>query len=77
MPTFSVRFQGLLFKSHFESLAKAGLAVKSSETPEIGFGPSIHTVDVEAASEEEALEAVEFAIGPDSANFSRWEAGAG
>jgi translation elongation factor EF-1beta len=76
MSTFSVRFQGLLFKSHLEALAKAGVVLKSSETPEIGFGHSIHTAAVEAASAEEAIERVERTLGVDSVNFSDWEAGA-
>jgi hypothetical protein len=76
MPLFTVRFQGLLFKTHFEQLEKAGIVLGPQETPEIGFGEPIYSAAVEADSEGEAIERVERAIGRDSFNFSKWEAGA-
>ncbi|MDQ3724288.1 MAG: hypothetical protein M3335_00110 [Actinomycetota bacterium] len=76
MPMFIVRFRGLIFKSHLESLDRAGLVLKGSEpSPDSIFGETIHSVAIEAASEEEALETVERTIGIDSVNFSDWEAG--
>ena len=80
MPTFSVRFKGLLFKAHRERLQSASIVLKSSErSMQVGMiktGQPIHTVSVEAASEQEALEAVEAALGVDSVTFSGWESGA-
>lgn len=79
MATFSVRFKGLLFKSHLERLRDAGIPLKSSErSMQVGIietGEPINTVSVEAGSEQEALEAVETALGVDAVNFSGWEAG--
>ncbi|HEV2789702.1 MAG TPA: hypothetical protein VGV69_00200 [Solirubrobacterales bacterium] len=80
MATFSVRFKGMLFGTHLEQLGKAGIEVKSSEpSMELGgikMGEPIHTVVVEAGSEQEALETVEATLGNDSVNFSDWESGA-
>jgi hypothetical protein len=80
MFTCNVRFKGVLFKAHRERLGAAGIDLKSSEpSMQVGvikIGETIHTVAVEAASEQEALEAVEAALGSDSVNFSAWEAGA-
>ena len=79
MPTFTVRFKGMLFGTHLEQLRNAGVDLKSSEpSMELGgvkFGEPLHTATIEAASEQEALEAVEAALGIDSVNFSDWEAG--
>ncbi|MDQ3725564.1 MAG: hypothetical protein M3335_06715 [Actinomycetota bacterium] len=79
MPTFFVRFKGLLFRQHCEQLRKAGIVLGESEPSlEIGgilTGEPIQTATVEAESEEAALEAVERALGRDSFNFSDWEAG--
>jgi hypothetical protein len=75
MPIFSVRFRGLAFKANLEGLAKAGLEIKEKErSPDSILGETIHTVDVEADSEGEAIEAVERAIGVDSMNYSDWQA---
>jgi ATP phosphoribosyltransferase len=79
MPTFAVRFKGILFGPHHEQLRRAGISLRSSE-PSIRLGgietgEPIHTVAVEAGSEQEALEAVEAALGIDTVNFSAWEAG--
>jgi hypothetical protein len=79
MTTFSVRFKGLLFKTHHERLRDAGIVLRSSEpSVQIGMiktGEPINTVSVEADSEQEALEAVEAALGIDAVNFSAWESG--
>lgn len=80
MPKFSVRFKGMLFRAHFEQLREAGITLGPGEPSMviggIETGPPINTATVEAASEEEALETVEAAIGRDVPNFSDWEAGA-
>ena len=84
MPTFAVRFKGMLTKDERERLAAAGLEIAgsessmvagSAETGTVGTGRPIYTVMVEASSPEEALAAVREALEPDTANFSNWEAG--
>ena len=80
MATFSVRFKGLLFKKHYEQLREAGVVYHGGEPSVlvgmIKTGEPINTVSVEAASEQEALEAVEGALGVDAVTFSAWESGA-
>jgi hypothetical protein len=84
MPTFAVRFKGLLTAQERERLAAAGVTLEGSrssmvagdpETGTVRTGRPIYTVAVEAASEGEALARVREAIEPDTANFSGWEAG--
>ena len=84
MPTFAVRFKGMLTKDERERLTAAGIEVASSrssmtagteETGTVGTGRPIYTVTLEAASEDEALTKVREAIDPDTSNFSGWEAG--
>jgi hypothetical protein len=81
MATFSVRFKGLLFKKHYEQLHDAGIVYLTNEpSVQIGMiktGEPINTVSVEADSEQEALEAVEAALGVDATVFSGWECGRG
>jgi hypothetical protein len=78
MPTYSVRFKGLLFKAHYERLPKAGVELQSSEpSMQIGgikTGEPINTALVEASSEEQAMLAIKAALVPDDINFSDWEA---
>jgi len=78
MPTYSVRFKGLLFKAHYERLPKAGVELQASE-PSMQIGPiktgePINTALVEAGSEEQAMLTVKAALVPDDINFSDWEA---
>lgn len=82
MPTFHVRFKGMLTGQERERLAAAGIRVEDSQssmitgTPETGFvrtGRPIYTVGVEANTADEALTKVRNAIEPDTANFSGWE----
>lgn len=84
MPTFAVRFKGLMTAQERERLAAAGIKLEGSRSsmvagnPETGIvrtGRPIYTVAVEAASEDEALARVREAIEPDTSNFSGWEAG--
>lgn len=79
MPTFSVRFKGLLFGTHRARLEEAGIAIESSRpSMQVGLiktGRSIHTASVEADSEEEALAKAMEALAPDDVNFTEWEAG--
>lgn len=84
MPTFAVRFKGMMTKDERERLAAAGIEVASSrssmtagteETGTFGIGRPIYTVTLEATSEDEALTKVRGAIEPDTSNFSGWEAG--
>jgi hypothetical protein len=80
MPSYSVRFKGLLFKTHYERMGRAGIVFESSEPGmQIGgikTGEPINTVVVEAASEDAALQAVRQALVPDDVNFTAWEASA-
>lgn len=77
MPTYSVRFKGLLFRAHYERLPKDGIELQSSEpSMQIGSiktGEPIHTALVEADSEEQAMWAIKAALVPDDINFSDWE----
>lgn len=79
MSSFYVRFKGLLFKTHFDRLGKAGIVFKSSkpgmQIGTISTGQPINTVVLEAASEEAAVQAVRRALVPDDVNFTAWEAG--
>jgi ATP phosphoribosyltransferase len=80
MPSFAVRFKGLLFKSHLALLGQAGIELESSE-PGMRIGPiqtgePINTVIVEADSEDEALAKVKERLVPDDVNFSSWESDA-
>jgi hypothetical protein len=82
MPSFHVRFKGMLTGHERERLAAAGVRLEGSRSsmtvgsPETGTTPTgrpIYTVAVEASSAEEALTKVREAIEPDTANFSGWE----
>jgi hypothetical protein len=77
MPTFAVRFKGMLTKDERERLAAAGLEITDSKASmvagTIGTGRPIYTVTVEAPAADEALARVREAIEPDTANFSDWE----
>lgn len=80
MASYSVRFKGLLFKSHYERFDQAGIEFESSE-PSMQIGPirtgePINTVVLEADSEHQATGLVKAALVPDDINFSDWEAGA-
>jgi hypothetical protein len=79
MPAFAVRFKGMLTKQDREQLKAAGIAIEHKEgSMRIGIvktGRPIFTVQVEAASEDEALAKVREALEPDTANFSNWESG--
>lgn len=80
MSSFYVRFKGLLFKTHYERMSKAGIVFESSK-PGMQIGPittgqPINTVVVEASSEQAAVRAVRRALVPDDVNFTAWEAGA-
>ena len=84
MPTFAVRFKGLMTGHERERLTAAGIKLEGSrrsmtvgdpETGTVGTGRPIYTVTVEAVSETEALAKVRGAMEPDSSNFSGWEAG--
>lgn len=81
MPSFQVRFKGMLTGQERERLTAAGIQLegsRSSMTADPGTGPvptgrPIYTVGVEAGSAEQALAEVREAIEPDTANFSNWE----
>jgi hypothetical protein len=77
MPAYAVRFKGMLNRDERRRLARAGLGIRSQErTRRVGVvrtGLPIYTVEVEAVSEEEALQAVRAALDPDAGNFSDWE----
>ncbi len=79
VPNFQVRFKGMLTGAERERLERAGIVIEGKEPSlrigAIKTGPPIYTVHVEAASSEEALQAVRDAMDPDTANFSNWEAG--
>jgi hypothetical protein len=79
MPTFAVRFKGMLTKDERERLAAAGLEITGSEASMvagmIGTGRPIYTVTVDAPAADEALAQVREAIEPDTANFTGWEVG--
>jgi hypothetical protein len=78
MPSFAVRFKGLLFKSHCARLSAAGIELVSSE-PSMQIGPiktgePVNTVLVEADSEQQAIATVKAKLTPDDVNFTEWEA---
>lgn len=78
MPSFAVRFKGLLFKNQRARLSAAGIDLVSSE-PAMQIGPiqtgePINTVTLEADSEENAIATVKGKLTPDDVNFSAWEA---
>jgi hypothetical protein len=80
MPSFAVRFKGVLFKAHLDRLDAAGLELHSSE-PAMQIGPvktgvPINKVVVEAESEQQALATVKSKLTPDDVNFSDWRADA-
>jgi hypothetical protein len=79
MPTFSVRFKGLLFQIHRERLEKAGIVLESSKPGlRVGMimtGRSIHTASVEADSVEDAVAKVMETLAPEDVNFTGWEGG--
>jgi len=78
MPSFAVRFKGMLFKHQRARLSAAGIDLVSSE-PAMQIGPiktgePINTVTLEADSEEAAIATVKQKLSPDDVNFSAWEA---
>ena len=79
MPTFAVRFKGMLLKDEHDRLDRAGVTIENQEPSlQIGgikTGAPIYTVHVEAAAEYEALQKVRAALDPDTGNFSNWETG--
>lgn len=79
MPTFAVRFKGMLTRSEHERLELAGIAIEDQEPSlQIGgirTGAPIYTARVQAATEAEALQKVREALDPDTGNFSSWETG--
>ncbi len=83
MPSFHVRFKGMLTGQERERLTAAGIRLEGSRSsmitgsPETGTartGRPIYTVSLEANSPDEALTKVRRAIEPDTSNFSGWEA---
>jgi hypothetical protein len=79
MPSFAVRFKGLLFQHQRARLSKAGIDLVAKEPgmqiDEVKTGRPIHTVLVEADTEEQAMATVKAKLTPDDVNFSNWEAG--
>ncbi|MGN6254529.1 MAG: hypothetical protein ACTHO8_06060 [Solirubrobacterales bacterium] len=79
MPTYSVRFKGLLSQAHRARLEEDGIVIDSSRpSMQVGLvktGRSIHTAAVEADSAEDALAMAMEALAPDDVNFTEWEAG--
>ena len=82
MPTFQVRFKGMLTGQERERLAAAGIRLEGSRSSLVTSSPAtgtvrtgrpIYTVGLESDSAEEALTKVREAIEPDTANFSNWE----
>jgi hypothetical protein len=77
MPTFAVRFKGMLTKDERKRLEQARIRIKDQEPSlQIGFvktGVPIYTTHVAGLSEDEALRKVREALDPDTANFSGWE----
>lgn len=78
MPSFAVRFKGMLFKHQRARLSAAGIDLVSSEPGmqigSIKMGEPINTVSLEADSEEAAIATVKQKLSPDDVNFSAWEA---
>jgi hypothetical protein len=79
MPTFAVRFKGMLTMDERDRLKQAGITVVDQEPSlRIGLvrtGVPIYTTHVATISEDEALQKVREALDPDTANFSNWEVG--
>jgi hypothetical protein len=77
MPTFRVRFKGILNKDERTRLAEAGITLVDSQPSAMRGIPGrpIYTVRLEATSEDEALAKVREALDPDTGNFADWEAG--
>ncbi|HEY6730851.1 MAG TPA: hypothetical protein VI039_07495 [Solirubrobacterales bacterium] len=79
MPSFHVRFKGMLNKSESERLDAAGIVLDGRESSELGgipgAGRPVYRVRVEASSAEEALTLVREALDPDTGNFSEWKSG--
>jgi hypothetical protein len=78
MPSYAVRFKGMLLGTHRERLEEAGIVLESRE-PGMKFGPiktgvPINTVRLEADSAEQALARLKELLAPDDVNFSNWEA---
>jgi len=82
MPSFHVRFKGMLTGQERERLTAAEIHLEGSrssmvagsvETGTARTGRPIYTVSLEAASADQALARVREAIEPDTANFSNWE----
>jgi predicted amino acid-binding ACT domain protein len=72
MPSFHVRFKGMLTQIERQQLAAAGVELVDSEASVAG-GVAVFTARVEADSADVALAAVREALEPDTANFSDWE----
>jgi len=76
MASFAVRFKGMLNQNERTRLSEAGIAIegqgRSRRIDSVETGLPIFTVTVEAASEDEALQAVRAALDPDTGNFSGW-----
>jgi hypothetical protein len=77
MPSFEVRFKGMLTRAERERLEQAGIAIVGQERA-LRIGPvktglPIFTAQLEASSADEALQAVREALDPDTGNFSGWE----
>jgi len=74
---FFVRFKGMLTRQERRKLEAAGVEIERKERSlrvgRVMTGRPIFTVRIEAASEDEALQAVRAALEPDTANFSNWE----
>ena len=79
MPTFAVRFKGMLTKAERERLDRAAITLEGQEPSlrigNVETGAPIYTVHVEAPSADEALQKVREALDPDTGNFSNWESG--
>lgn len=82
MPTFQVRFKGMLTGQERERLTAAGIRLEGSRASMVTSSPTtgivrtgrpIYTVALEADSPEQALARVREAIEPDTSNFSGWE----
>lgn len=82
MPSFHVRFKGMLTSQERERLTAAGIQLEdkrssmlsgSPETGITGIGRPIYTVRIDAGSSQEAMLRVKEAIEPDVVNFSNWE----
>jgi hypothetical protein len=78
VPSFSVRFKGMLTGTDREQLAAANIEIAGSEPSmtigTVRIGRPIYTTHVEAASPEDALARVRAALEPDTGNFVDWEA---